>query len=470
MKRIITLFFAVLLFIACVPTPEEEIVINKVEGKLEETIGNAAPVEEYTVSDEGGTASAEASQPACTLKSALGVPEHLNDACSGVVYGGTMDVLIDADVDVPNVSAVPVCRVALGAFSAEEKERTAKSLLGDGPYIRRSNHRASAESNLRRYQAWLNALETKPYGANVDDTELREWLNDWIEAYQKSYRDMDDPVTETPWNGSFANADGRVTNADGHTFQWMETQSKFCQIGYQQEDNPWYLEEYYRLSPRTDAEREADAAARAFLKEMHTTDVQLKGVAVPDESWRIYFGTETGFDNGTVLLRYLPVYGGIPVYPWETYHGTDNGQQAANVDFDYNAEQESIYVVVENGAVTYVDWTCPVHVLGVENENVPLLPFEKILEIFKQQVFMNIYIGKDYLGNDTHTEMHITEIHFSYMRVRKPNEEGYWLLPVWDFRGYETKWADRIDSWWDDFSILTINAVDGSIIDRNVGY
>ena len=170
MKRIITLFFAVLLFIACVPTPEEEIVINKVEGKLEETIGNAAPVEEYTVSDEGGTASAEASQPAGTLKSALGVPEHLIDTCSGVVYGGTMDVLIDADVDVPNVSAVPVCRVALGAFSAEEKERTAKSLLGDGPYIRRSNHRASAESNLRRYQAWLNALETKPYGANVDDT------------------------------------------------------------------------------------------------------------------------------------------------------------------------------------------------------------------------------------------------------------------------------------------------------------
>ena len=126
--------------------------------------------------------------------------------------------------------------------------------------------------------------------------------------------------------------------------------------------------------------------------------------------------------------------------------------------------------MTEHGAVTYVGWNCPVHVLGVENENVPLLPFEKILEIFKQQVFMNIYIGKDYLGNDSHTDMHITEIHFSYMRVRKPNEEDYWLLPVWDFRGYTTKWADCIDSWWDNFSILTINAIDGSIVDRDLGY
>ena len=69
--------------------------------------------------------------------------------------------------------------------------------------------------------------------------------------------------------------------------------------------------------------------------------------------------------------------------------------------------------------------------------------------------------------------MRITEITFSYMRVRKPDQAEYWLLPVWDFQGYDTRFAaDRMDDydWWDTFSLLTVNAIDGSIVDRNLGY
>ena len=50
-------------------------------------------------------------------------------------------------------------------------------------------------------------------------------------------------------------------------------------------------------------------------------------------------------------------------------------------------------------------------------------------------------------------EWTVHSIRFSYMRVKKADSPDYWLLPVWDF---------------DD--ILTVNAVDGSIVNRSAGY
>jgi hypothetical protein len=56
--------------------------------------------------------------------------------------------------------------------------------------------------------------------------------------------------------------------------------------------------------------------------------------------------------------------------------------------------------------------------------------------------------------------------------VRKPNDDTYWLLPVWDFRGYIQREynGDSIPDWFDHYTLLTVNAVDGSIIDRDLGY
>jgi hypothetical protein len=63
------------------------------------------------------------------------------------------------------------------------------------------------------------------------------------------------------------------------------------------------------------------------------------------------------------------------------------------------------------------------------------------------------------------------------MRVKVQNSDEYYLLPVWDFLGYvEYDWdmtpGDRAVSqnFYRNMSILTINAIDGSILDRNLGY
>ena len=468
MKKIFALFLlSILLLTACQPTPRDDVVANKAEGRLEALIAaTAAPVQEVAVP---GAARLESPTPTETVRERVGAPERLIDAVSGKVYGGTMDVSIDATVTMPDVATVPVYRAALVPSSPEEKEQIAKAILGDGPYIYRQNHRAWNESNIRYYQAWLNALDDQPYCPGADYDQMGAWLTDQIEAQQRGYQQADSRVKEQPWPGSWRDSGGSVMVEDGRTFDWADGGL----LKFRREGTPWLVEVVRHEEPRTEDERAADQAAVRFLSTLHETTVRLRGIAAHDESWRRRFGVETGFDNGLYQLWYLPVYGGIPVYPWETYHGTDNGQQAAGISFDRNAAQERIEVVTDRGEVAAATWTSPIRVLGVENENVQLLPFERIMEIFKQQIFMNIYMGKDYLGNDSHTDLRIIEITFSYMRVRKPNQAEYWLLPVWDFRGYDTRFgADGTDDhdWWDTFSLLTVNAIDGSILDRDLGY
>ena len=122
MKRIFALLLCLALLTACVPTPEEDLVANKAEGRLEGLIEEDA-VEAYAPSSESRS-----------LKSRLGAPDTVQEELTGKVWGGTMHVNIDAAVEVPDVSAVPVCTIGKKRFSAAEKEQLVKSAIGDGPY------------------------------------------------------------------------------------------------------------------------------------------------------------------------------------------------------------------------------------------------------------------------------------------------------------------------------------------------
>ncbi|MBQ6078105.1 MAG: hypothetical protein IJK88_08385, partial [Clostridia bacterium] len=85
-------------------------------------------------------------------------------------------------------------------------------------------------------------------------------------------------------------------------------------------------------------------------------------------------------------------------------------------------------------------------------------------------------------GEASHVRMTVTGVRLSYARVNKKDSSDFYLLPVWDFLGYVDllNWSDdpaendavnrgrRAGQWYSSF--LTVNAVDGSIIDRNKGY
>ena len=101
-RRISVVLLSILLLAACHPTPEVDPVTNKAEGRLEQLIV-AAPE--------------ESAAPERTVRERVGAPEAVQEDLTGHVYGGQLIVHIDAQVEVPEVSRVPVYTVRFRTFS-----------------------------------------------------------------------------------------------------------------------------------------------------------------------------------------------------------------------------------------------------------------------------------------------------------------------------------------------------------------
>lgn len=128
----------------------------------------------------------------------------------------------------------------------------------------------------------------------------------------------------------------------------------------------------------------------------------------------------------------------------------------------------------EEGLVNFV-WGNPYEVEKVSDEYLFLLPFSEIQNIFEEIVIKKY---QDWMaGNEGMSmDIRIDEIRLGYMRVReKNNAEEATMIPVWDFLGMQRiSYDDESYESFDENSVynsfLTINALDGTIIDRGFGY
>ena len=121
--KIPVVLLSILLLAACQPTPAEEAVVNKGEGRLEAAI-HSAPQSGHAPESRAGEEAAQ------SLRDALGAPETVQRTVSGPVYGGTLHVEVDAAVHMPDVDQVPVLRVGRLHPSTEDKRRIAETLTG----------------------------------------------------------------------------------------------------------------------------------------------------------------------------------------------------------------------------------------------------------------------------------------------------------------------------------------------------
>ena len=484
-KLCIFILLFVLVFTGCLPTPEVEPVIHKNEGTLEQQIAaTAAPAYRVDIAVEGPEAppaaasqsvAPEPEQKQNTLRAAVGAPETVQDSFDGPAVGDRLYIEMDAVVEVPNVEKVPVLRGRVGYEPEKAAERIAKVLLGDGPYLRPGHsERAYNQLMMEYYQKWIEALDQKPYGPAADYDQLRENLQQNFDANAEGFRNADTKYDRPsqPWTGSFSDAiEGGISISNGErSFGMVAGNTHFS---YSAGNHPsLYGWMDCPRGPRDEEEERDLQNAADFANALGCAQVIPQYINDADEDTRMRCQVETGFDSGYKHFTLLPVYEGIPVYPYTTMYGSDTGRQAAGVPFARNLEQEEIFGTLYEGEVISLQWNSPFTVLSTENENVPLLPFERIMEIFRRQVFMSVYCDQGHP-----ITYRITSIQLSYMRVQIRDSDDYYLLPVWDFTGY------MIYDWqmspgdmavaqghFHNMSILTINAVDGSILDRYLGY
>jgi hypothetical protein len=458
MKRIAVLLAIIILFCACQPTPEEDVVVNKAEGALESVI-SGDPAEVYAIDSIDGTAE--------TLRDALHVPETVSLSVSGPVYGGTLHVEMDAAVHMPSVSKVPVMLVERYHPSAEQKQRIAETLTGETTFYGTDPLGRDRYLNvIEQYKQLLAVLTTHPYGENADYESLEKEYNEQIERLTTYYREGK-PGTKQPWSGSWSDGQLNLYTERGEIISFYTESSDIFEIGYGAMD----------ATPSGDgAAIDADTARKLLedaLDIIGNRHYEIVSIRPADQGMRDRLGSVEGVNDGSFLITLRPVYAGIPVYDWNTYFGSDTAAQKAGVSYSYPALRERLFAEIRNGELTILDWIDPIEVLSVENENVSLLSFDEIMQIFEKQIYMNIYL------DDTENTVVVTDVFFSYRCVPKRDSDQYYLLPVWDFVGYDTIFerdkgiADTLyrgSGTIHKASLLTVNAIDGSILNEFLGY
>ena len=456
MKRIAIVLLAVLMFAACQPTPEEEIVANKAEGRLEDLIDTDA-VEAYATEDE-----------ARSLRSLLGAPENVQEELSSHVWGGTLHIDIDAKVEIPDVSAFPVCLIGGKRFSADEKERIVQSILGDGPFYefnRSIAERDDYKKSIERYQNIIEAIWNSPNGTTeekqswVNDTEAER--NQFVRALQKLQVDE----TMHPWTGSFADESIHPANQNNDCVTVVDRSvAGFSTSGYE------YISSYLPQHPiRTDAEQQAAETALDWLSERFETELVPMSISRIEDADG-YDGQRFDQSHTTYMIELLPAYNGIVCYPGYTNHGSDTAMQSAGYETDYTMAlpRERVELYLYDGEVVAFNWYAPMELLRTENENATLLPFPKIMELFRSHVFLNYYLDK-LDGKESEETLHVRSIRLCYALIRKADSEEFYLMPVWDF-AMDSTWSEDGAWHYQTDCVLSINAVDGSVIDRQVGY
>ena len=453
MKRMVLLLLCALpLLTACQPTPEADAVTNKAEGRLEELI----------------VAQPEASAaPEMTVRARVSAPERVKEDLSGHVYGGELTVHIDAEVTVPEVTRVPVYTVRFKTFSPEEKEALTKKLLGDGPYFDGNRDRAiyaRCDNMVKLYTAWLKALDEGCYGPGQQenyDSMRNANLLDYISFEMKDMQRHSDFPAPQDWTGSFSDERFGVENGLGDGLSIVPWE-RGLDFGYATGNDVSIDSISFRL-PKTDRERELWDMVETFANDLGFTEARTWDMAGVDDDIRgPFFHSETGFEYDSFQFRLLPYYDGIPSYPdSQTYTGPDGvKERVTHVPYEQGPQQERIEATVMKGEITSLNWYNALEIVSTDSENVNLLPFEEIMDIFRSQIFRSIFLGTSdedpelWKNEPDHSEvLTIQTVRFSYMRVKKPDSSEFWLLPVWDFE-----------------DCMTINAVDGSIINRSAGY
>ncbi len=464
MKRILTLLFCFAMLLACVPTPEQEFVTNKAEGQLEGLIDEDA-VEAYAPEGE-----------AASLRSRLGAPERITDQYSGCIWGGALEVIFDAVVEVPDVSRVPVYTIAFGAETPEQTEAILKALLVDGPYCEPNgtlSAKLAYEREILHYNEWLNAYENGTFPqTDLYTSEAEDMRDDRAYALRQLQQLEIGPMQ--PWTGSFDAEVLKIANERNDRVSWFRLSG----------DAAYYIEyrsgsvagpniEYILPAARTDEERKAAEIAEAFIRRIYDGDLKPIGALhLTDDG--------VAYDFGEYQVAFMPVVDGIPVTPYyENNTGSDTAKQAAGVESDSARPVPHPYIAVciGDGTVTRMEYRAPFSLHFTENENVQLLPFAKILDTCKTQIFRSLYLDAARDGEPERTyRLRITGVELCYTVARKPDSDLFYLLPVWQFYGsaFDAQYPDKESDpnspsyrWW---PILTVNAIDGSILHLHSGY
>lgn len=220
------------------------------------------------------------------------------------------------------------------------------------------------------------------------------------------------------------------------------------------------------LPPEADARAAADAVVSQVFP-----DFQFWGSA--DKKNLNHLGER--ISQGNLMeygyrFYYTRVLNGIPVSYVYVQGGADTESRVQTTMYAPVPPYEKLFIDVGENGIFQIQLQHPLQIGDVMGE-AALLPFDQIMEVFGRIAPLSIAANElnSKFGNQYVNNLYIKEIRLGYMcTMDRDRPERHLLIPVWDFYG-EQEFRDGYYTF-DNQSLFTINAMDGTVIDRDYGY
>lgn len=477
------------LFAGCAKTPEDSVV--KLKG---EAAGDA-----YEAAEPDGQ----------TLREILDAPERYKSETEDPT--GKLTVVTDAVVEVPEAEGAGTIAVSQHPFGQEEIDQITQALFGDAKiydyYSYTERTKADCLARIEELEAYVAAGNLDPYneGTEPDGTYVFD-IYGAIEQAKREYETAPEealPEEVRPRYGlevgigmgekevqddSFS---GIVETSDGKLYQYelfsygpvpMRVQVKrLADTEHVSLEQPeWGAYEDAKSSGLPcPSEEELQAGIGITLEEargMADAKVSALGLADMDlVSWDYAIRTKAGSRGpdgfllgeencGGYLLHYARRLSGIPI----TYTIEEGGayEDLEGETETWSYERLDFYVTKEG--IDRLDFTNQYDLGEIRTEYVKLLPFSEVMKIYEKMMQIQ---NADVLNYEDSRTYRIDRISFGYTRIYEPSTDSRqgMLVPAWDFFGsFEVPGRETYQA--SDHSFLTINASDGSIINRSLGY
>lgn len=490
-KTVLTaLCICALLCSGCEKTPENVIVREKGSGSIQKY--------ESTEAREG------------SLAKQLGVPKHYSSRDS--YEDGRLVIDTDADIFVPDVTDVHTYAVTQKKVTQKMVDDVtevffpeAKFYSADSGYSYTKEYYQKKITELKKYRAEGNL---DPYGYGKDENGAYRFdLDRQIFVYEENVKEApkESELKEvTPKLPSGKEEEdtlfmGNARTEDG-VFDYVISYSPYFMTGIDfrinkvrddgrggvYDDNGEFLmdEEDFSDGKRRWSEDEVKKFVRISYEEaeekaQEKAEALGMNLALYGWDYKLWYRDENAeirennILDGGYIFYFTREVDGIPITYTNTSGGCVEGDIETATTIPWTYEWCDI-TVAGDGTVCEAQISNPYEIGEMQTEHVKLMDFDNVIKIYEQM--MEISGAGSIADWETLRTYHIRKIAFGYARIYNPEADSAsgLLVPVWDFFGEFDSTADngteKKSGEHSTRSMLTINAIDGSLIDRELGY
>ncbi len=466
LRKVLPLIIALILLIAgCQPNPESDVIIeknnswiNKVNESKLESINNVLPDDNEEISFESE---------------------------SGIYH-----VSVNAKYHIPDVEVFPVVNVSPCVITQSKIDAVIKALFDGEPLYKYREVMTKTE-----IEDYLVVLKQRLALAEKGDTNIDEPIESIetaIKKYEILYLTAPEHIVDEKIETNLDMYDEENIIICGQTMpelmkkSWITIYSSESDLTNNKITYGTANNIYSSISRYTDdIERYVDlvgisqedclAVAESFLDSLDITE--MNNVVITPV---VCLGSYNESTLNEILtsspkayrLDLYRVYKDIPI----TIDDNFIGKKEFNNQYSTTIPYENISLIIDDTGIIQLKIYSLLDVQDEFCENSPLLDEKSMIEI--ANTYLPIKCQERVNDDITGYNLNITDIYLGYMRVKISNEK-YMLVPVWDFYGNteityinpETDLEETIISYnYETASILTINAIDGTVIDREYGY